>query len=142
MTEYSLLKSAREVMCVFLKCYLIFFFFFFFKRITLQPCVCRRADRKTLMKINVSEIWNAHLALHYIRSGAIVLYVALLITRWFRREKKKTRGEDTEGGKKKEEMTPNKQKRERWEKKDQTKQSCLSCVPSLRAGREKRKSVL
>ncbi len=62
---------------------------FVFKHITLQQCLC--GDRKTLMKINVSGIWNAHLALRYFISRAIVLYVALLITRWFDRQNEKGR---------------------------------------------------
>lgn len=72
----------------------LFFFFFFkevrkdtpLKKITLRMC-CE--DRKTLMKINVSEIWNTYPALRYFRSRAVVLYVALLITRWFYGQNKK-----------------------------------------------------
>lgn len=40
------------------------------------------------MKINLSDNWNAHLALRYFISRAIVLYVALLITRWFLKMRK------------------------------------------------------
>lgn len=62
--------------------------FLFLKQITLRQHACRSRDRKTLMKINLSDNWNAHLALRYFISRAIVLYVALLITRWFLKMRK------------------------------------------------------
>ena len=70
------------------------------------------------MKINLSDIWNAHLPLSYFKSKAIVLYVALLITRWFSRENEK---EDVENIKKEKEMTSDKQKHRK-------KQSYLPCI--------------
>lgn len=62
--------------------------FLFLKQITLRQRACQCRHGKTLMKINLSDNWNAHLALRYFISRAIVLYVALLITRWFLKMRK------------------------------------------------------
>lgn len=78
-------------------------------------------DKKTLMKISLSEMWNTHRTLCYFKSKAIVLYVALLITRRVSSQNEKGSCRELKKKKKEEEMTPDKPKHRK-------KQSYLPCT--------------